>query len=295
MASTLKKIVLWVGRKRSFWKLRDYFAKRDDVVMAFVFGSQAAGRAHGGSDWDIAVYFKPVVERVEWEEQGREYLEEDKVWNDCVDILETDNVDLIVLNRAPASIADAAVRGIPLVIKDDNLWLRFMLIVTREAEDYHRFVSEFYAISQRSASLTGRDREDLERTLNFLKQEMESYSKLKKMTQKEYTDAVDSRRNIERWVENIMNASIDISKIILGSQKKVIPDTYRGSLQHAIWELGLTDDFVEKFERWVKLRNVLAHEYLDLKWKRISSFITESEPYFKSFAEAVKKFLEKNA
>jgi len=56
----------------------------------------------------------------------------------------------------------------------------------------------------------------------------------------------------------------------------------------------LSNDFIEKFEKWVKLRNVLAHEYLDIKWKRISVFIRESEPYFKLFVEAAKKFLEKN-
>ena len=57
-------------------QLKTYFENRDDIVMAFLFGSQAKGRAHQGSDWDIAVYFKPKVVSVEWEEQGREYLEE---------------------------------------------------------------------------------------------------------------------------------------------------------------------------------------------------------------------------
>ena len=77
---------------------------------------------------------------IEWEEQNREYPEEDKIWGDLIDILQTDNVDLIILNRAPANIAASALRGLPLVIKDYKLYLEFMLLVTREAEDYYNFV-----------------------------------------------------------------------------------------------------------------------------------------------------------
>ena len=275
-------------------KLTEYFKRRDDVVMAFLFGSQAAKRSHSGSDWDIAVYFKPQKSAVEYEEYGREYPEEDRVWGDLIDILKTDNVDLLVLNRAPASIAETASAGLPLVIKDWNLWQRFRRIITLEAEDYRSFVSDFYAISQRSASLTPRDAEDLRKSIDFLEEQLRLYEIYCKTKQDEYEKEVRKRNEIERWVENIVNVSIDISKIILGSQKKLIPDTYRGSLQHAIWELKLPDDFIEKFERWVKLRNVLAHEYLDIKWKRILDFIQNSEPYFKSFADASKKFLEKN-
>lgn len=279
-------------RQSKIAKLKKYFEKREDVVMAFLFGSQAKERAHSGSDWDIAVYFKPEVEKVEWEEHGREYPEEDRVWSDCADILKTDNVDFIVLNRATASIADAAIRGIPLVVKDWGTWLRFMLIITRQAEDYRQFVDEFYAISQRSASLTPQDREDLKRTLDFLDSELESYATFKVMTGQEYETNIDQRRNVERWAENIVNAAIDTAKIILGSNKKLIPESYRVTLQRSVWALNLPEDFIEKFEKWVKLRNVLAHEYLDIKWKRINDFIQNSEPYFKKFIEAAKNFLE---
>jgi len=40
--------------------LKDYFARRNDVSMAFVFGSRAKNSAVKISDWDIAVYFKPL-------------------------------------------------------------------------------------------------------------------------------------------------------------------------------------------------------------------------------------------
>lgn len=113
--------------------------------------------------------FYPQKEYLEWEEQDREYLTEDRLWSDCVEILKTDDVDLIVLNRIAASIAATAIQGIPLVIKDYDLWLKFMLIITQEAEDYREFVDDYYAISQRSTSLTPQDAESLKKPFPFLK------------------------------------------------------------------------------------------------------------------------------
>lgn len=275
-------------------KLKEYFEKRGDVVMAFVFGSQAKGRAHAGSDWDIAVYFKPEVEWVEWEEQNREYPEEDRVWGDCMDILKTDNVDLIVLNRAPASIADSAIRGIPLVIKDRGLWLDFMLIITRQAEDFREFVRDYYEIYQRSKSLTSEDKERLRNVLIFMEEQLSMYLYYAEFRLVDYTENFHKRGEVERWIENIVNVSIDISKIILSSEKKLIPSAYRETMLRAVLVLKLPENFIGKFEEWVKLRNILAHEYLDIKWKKIDNFIKNSEPYFRSFTDAAKKFLEEN-
>ena len=283
-------------REQKIQQIRTYFEKRDDVVMAFLFGSQAkeAGQRHVHSDWDIGVYFKPEIESVEWEEQGREYPEENKVWGDCVDILKTDEVDIIVLNRAPVSIADAAIKGIPLTVKDKRIYNSFMLIITNEAEGYRKYVHEFYDIYQRSHSLIDRDREDFEKKLNFMSEELSRYSDFNGMTGEEYQGNPRSRNDVERWIEKIIMVTIDISKLILSSQKKLIPDTYRESVTNTAWELSLSTEFPVNFEKWVKLRNVLAHEYLDIKWKKISDFIQNSEPYFQEFLKASEKFLGEN-
>lgn len=271
--------------------LKEYFRKNEDVVMAFIFGSRAKENVRRGSDWDIAVYFTPRKGYLEWEEQDREYLIEDRVWSDCVEILKTDDVDLIVLNRIAASIAATAIQGMPLIIKDYDLWLKFLLIITQEAEDYREFVDDYYAISQRSASLTPQDRESLKKTISFLEEQMSIYSYFNDLSERDYTNDIHKRNDVERWIENIVNSSLDLSKIILASQKKTIPDTYSDSIKQAIWFLELPQDFVERFQRWVKLRNILAHEYLDIKWKRISDFIQNSQDYFQALKEAAKGYL----
>lgn len=279
---------------RLIQELKEYFQARDDTVMAFVFGSHVREQAHTGSDWDIAVYFAPGDNHLEWEEIVPGYPEEDRIWDDCIEILKTDNVDLVVLNRAPASLADSAIRGIPLVIKDQKLFLEFMLTVTREAENYRKFVEEFYEISQRSVSLTPAEQETLRKIIGFIEKQMTLYQDFKLLSEKEYHDDLHKRNDVERWVENIVNATIDMSKIILASRKETIPDTYRDSLKRAVWALQLSEELAQKLAGWAKLRNVLAHEYLDIKWKRICDFIQTSESYVGQFVAATKNFLQRS-
>ena len=87
--------------------LKDYFAGRDDVVMAFVFGSYASGREVSESDFDIAVYFRPGM---------GEIRKEDEIWSDVSGIVKKE-VDLVCLNNAPASlVSDVIKSGIPPAI-----------------------------------------------------------------------------------------------------------------------------------------------------------------------------------
>lgn len=286
-------------------KLKIYFEKREDVVMAFLFGSRVEkNKVHKRSDWDIAVYFTPEKKDpldpnntrihgiIEWEEQDREYPEEDRVWSDVMKILNTDDVDLIVLNRIPASIADSALRGLPLVIKDRGLYLDFMLIIRREAEDFGFFAHDYYEVFQRSKSLSEKDRLKLEKIIMFLEEQMPLYGYFFELQAGDYSKDSNKQRNVERWIETLMNASIDASEIILSSQKKLIPSSYRETMERVVWSLKLPDAFGVKFSKWTQFRNILAHEYLDIKWKRIKNFIDESEPYFLEFIKKAKEFLK---
>jgi predicted nucleotidyltransferase len=127
--------------------LKDYFEKREDVLMAFLFGSYARALSHRESDVDIAVYFRPKSDHLEWEEFDIEYDTEDEIWLDIERLLKR-NVDLVVLNRARSSIANSAINGIPIIIKDRGLYLDFMLRVTTEAEDFRETVEDYWRIKQ---------------------------------------------------------------------------------------------------------------------------------------------------
>jgi predicted nucleotidyltransferase len=115
--------------------LKDYFAKHRDVAFAFLFGSQASGKASSLSDIDIAVYLYPENRHpVEYEEEIY-YDVEDQIWVDIENLIKKD-IEMVVLNRVPSTIAASAIKGIPLAINDWGLYLDFMEVVTSEAEDF---------------------------------------------------------------------------------------------------------------------------------------------------------------
>jgi hypothetical protein len=74
-----------------------------------------------------------------------------------------------VLNKAPRLIAfDAVNSGIPLVIKDTSLYLRFLLMVNSTAMDFREFVEDYWRIEQRSTSLSNYDKTRLIEIIKFL-------------------------------------------------------------------------------------------------------------------------------
>ena len=101
-----------------------------------LLSSEAAGKAGRLSDVDLAVYFYPPDRQsVQFEEGPCCYPGENQIWGDLQRILKKE-VELLVLNRVPATIAASAIRGLPLYITDWGLYLDFMEIITEIAEDF---------------------------------------------------------------------------------------------------------------------------------------------------------------
>jgi len=264
-----------LGKLRS--RLKDYFLSRPEVAMAFLFGSAARSRRTADSDLDVAVYFYPPGRGVEWEGE-REYPEEHRIWAEVERITGIDT-DLLVLNRAPATVAYAVLdENCPVVIKDLSLYWGLFLAVSSAAEDFREFTREFLEIKQRSRSLSEVDRDRLRRITDFLGNEIADAAIFSSLTREAYLSDSSRRRNVERWVENIVNASIDIAKILLASAQARAPQSYREILLN----LGTLQDFepqiAESLSRFSRLQNILAHEYLDVRWDQISAFLQQAVP-----------------
>jgi len=210
--------------------LKDYFSKETSVVMAYVFGSYAKERVMSESDFDIAVYFRPEGREIEYEKDG-EYPDEDRVWDDVRKIVGV-NTDFVVMNRCPSTLAlDILESGKKIIVKDDSLRLEFYLITSSVAEDFMEFASDFHAIRQRSASLSKVDKHNLMRRKVFLENEIKDIDHFKDLDFNTYKTDKNKRRIVERWIEVIVTASIDIAKIVLASEKKDIPRTYNDTLE----------------------------------------------------------------
>lgn len=276
--------------KKEIKLLKDYFHKLQDVILAFLFGSRAKGIFSKISDWDIGVYFKPKKD-LELEVE-RKYPKEDKIYSDLVKILRTDNLDFVVLNRAhPELVFSILNSGKPLVIKDRKLYLELLCRTHYEAVDFREFVFEYWKISQRAKSLSREDKFQIIKRLDFLEKEWEDIEKFKKLSWQEYKEDRNKRRNLERWIENLVIVSLDIAKIILASFNESIPDSYKDTLK-IFCAKYFDEKFAEEFSKFAQVRNIVVHEYLDIKWKKIKNFVKKAEKLYPPFIKKIKKILK---
>lgn len=273
---------------RKLQMLRKYFQNRDDVALAFVFGSQAKGYARKISDWDIGVYFKPEDSRRLELEIQREYPAGHEIWRDVARIVGAE-VDLAVLNRAASPLVFTALNsGVALALKDRALYLRILEKTSYEAIDFWNFTYDFWKIRERSLSLSPADRDDLIRHLVFLENELSDLERFSKVDQTTYVHDKDLKRLIERWVENLVMSALDIAKVVLASEKKQVPDSYADMLR-ATGLYYFDEKFAEALSSFADLRNIIAHEYLDYRWQRIQKFIVEARAVFPRFIARMKE------
>ena len=257
--------------------LRKYFEEKENVILAFIFGSSAKGTAGEDSDLDIGIYLKKKKE-------------EDEIWRQISEITQRE-VDLVLLNNAPASLISNIIKtGISLVIKDKKLFWDIYLTKTLEAEDFSGFVKSWWEIYSRSKSLIPEDKTRLIERIQFLESEFQEIDNFKNLTFQEYQEDKIKRRNIERWTENIINATIDIAKIILASEKKEIPKTYEESLLKFGFFTGLKEEEAKKLSTFARLRNILAHEYLDILYKKIKNFTNESQSLYQKIFSFLSRY-----
>ena len=140
--------------------------------------------------------------------------------------------------------------------------------------------------------MTQEFKDRLVRHLNFLEEEIKDYAQFKSLSREEYLTNRDKRRNVERWIENIINSTVDISRVILAAEGIVIPDTYRRIVAMISAVNGLETVEAERLSNWIRLRNIVAHEYLDIKWNSISRFVNETDLLYKNFIEIIKQYVK---
>jgi uncharacterized protein YutE (UPF0331/DUF86 family) len=128
--------------------------------------------------------------------------------------------------------------------------------------------------------------------ITFLENELKDYEVFKSLSWEEYNKERDKRRSVERWIENIVNSSIDIAKIILTSEDLLLPDTYKEIVSSLSLVSGFDKENTESLSECVKLRNIISHEYLDIKWASIKKFIESSKPMYENFLDKVKEYLK---
>jgi predicted nucleotidyltransferase len=124
--------------KREVKEQLEQIFKRQKVVFAYLFGSQATGTAGSLSDIDIAVYFDDEVaanERFDFRM---------KVLGELTDLYKTDQVDLVVLNDAPPLLAHRILKeGLLIFSGNDKMRLEYEIKAVLKYLDWKPYLDKY--------------------------------------------------------------------------------------------------------------------------------------------------------
>lgn len=111
---------------------------RDDpgIVLAYLFGSYAAGNQSALSDVDIAILLAPNVSRAAYMQYRLNYL------SLAAKIFQDDRVDVVILNAAPPLLAHQAIKGRLLFERSPEARVEYVV----SAQSKYLDLKWFYAI-----------------------------------------------------------------------------------------------------------------------------------------------------
>ncbi|MFH0926870.1 MAG: HepT-like ribonuclease domain-containing protein [bacterium] len=120
-------------------------------------------------------------------------------------------------------------------------------------------------------------------SLNFIFKEINEFeSDYLGKTWHDYQDDTKLQKLMDRTIENILTALIEISGTIL-TQEGTAVENYCEALKKCSQNYGFTEEESTNLAKFALQRNRLAHRYLDFRWQAIKMFVTQKE--------AVKKLL----
>jgi len=114
--------------------------KKQNVVLAYLFGSQAKGKIGPLSDIDIAVYFNESVKADERFDLRLETL------GQLMDLFKTNEIDLVVLNDAPPLLAHRILKeGILIFSDNEKRRLEFEVKAVLKYLDWKPYLDKYTA------------------------------------------------------------------------------------------------------------------------------------------------------
>jgi hypothetical protein len=110
-------------------KLTNLFSQKPEIILAYLFGSVAEDKTHKYSDIDVAVYVNDLQKENEFDYKLN-------LIGELNDILQTDDIDLVILNNAPPTLINRIIRyGLLLKCVDEAFRRRYLIQTFKEYED----------------------------------------------------------------------------------------------------------------------------------------------------------------
>lgn len=133
--------------------------------------------------------------------------------------------------------------------------------------------------------LDRRQKQSVLKRIAFAEVELGDLEKFKGLSFEVYQRDRDVRRNIERLIENLVNCSTDIAKIVIAGENLELPETYKEVFER-LEEAGMIGgDLARSLGDYAHLRNIRAHQYLDIKWKMVKDFVDRGGGIYQKFLQ----------
>lgn len=126
-------------------KLKNYFSKRPEILLAYLFGSEATKRTHKLSDFDIAIYSDPNQMRVLNTKEPFGY--QAAILSELIGLLKRNDIDLVILNRATPLLAYEVVRsGENIFCRSKNFRTEYEIKIFQKYVDTKKLreIQDFY-------------------------------------------------------------------------------------------------------------------------------------------------------
>lgn len=130
-------------------------------------------------------------------------------------------------------------------------------------------------------------KEDISKRIDFMQIQLEDLKNFKAVDWKSYSSNRSLQRDLERLAENVANSAIDICKITLVEAKVEMPNSYKEIILSLGAQNIIPENLAQKISEYARLRNLLAHEYLDLKWEKIKLFLQDAKTDFDEFIRLI--------
>lgn len=112
-----------------------------------------------------------------------------------------------------------------------------------------------------------------------------------KFSKKEVETSDDIRGMVERYLYLLCQATIDLSEAFVAYKKYRQPMSARDSFDILFEERVISQSMREILRGLVGFRNILAHEYADIKYDIVYDVLQKQINDVKKFADKIKKYI----
>jgi len=139
--------------------------------------------------------------------------------------------------------------------------------------------------------MTPMEKEIIRRKLAVIVENLKVLEPINKMRKDEYTRDVYKRKAVERLLQELIEAAIDINTHVIVQTGNQVPDDYYGSFIK-MGELGMLQiDLAEKLAPSAGLRNRLVHEYDVLEHSLVLDAVRMAEDLYPEYVKEMEDYL----